>query len=496
MDAALARRFAEWEPKGTFQSCCERKNDPEMILNIGVTQNLGFLTHAWQTYLAHNVQCPAMIAAFTQAFALCVRRCPAQLTPLVMELIDHAETLDADTALRLAHVVSDLGAKEAAFKLIAKATPKDNAVTTTTTAAAPVSPSDTEEGTTSPASSSVALSSRPPLQCAFYLSLLRLATESLSPPDMGLAIEVVERMERDGIPHSSLSIKQLLVGFSRMATPPVSCAIRTIEKYTRGKAQQTYEPCVLDSCFNVLDTAVLDDAKIAASFIRSLPEDVVHGMIKSICPEPPTMERAGVFVTARTNYYVIDPQTVDLTGPLNIPPATYVVFLYSSIRQIEVRRKHVCSVNPVNRQAQAIRHLLETNKEAVVVPYDMELMIRKGCPVNGEEDEATEQSAHCESMKQKMKPRTTQPSPAELELLRSTLVSPRTSQERLALFVALVSYCASDIATVTVVSSDQQIASRMAPLGIPVLRSLRVEGEDAAAGSMTPASLRARSNEP
>jgi hypothetical protein len=392
--AEIANRLAKWTPSGELVSCCDPKGKAEMIIGLGVCQNFAMLQTVWNQYYESDANCPDLLDAFSIAFMLCMRRCPLMVHPLLKQLLGRLTTFSSQTAWRLALIISELGSKEDAYVLLDKC--RDI----------------------------------PDLCGAWYLSLLRLATETMSPPDMGLALEVVDRMEKAGKPHNMLTLKFVLCGLARLANPPIATAIRIID-YKRAMG---LENCLVSTFFNVLDTAVGPDAQTAADYVKTLPHDVVHRPISSLCPEPPSINQAGCFFADCTTYIVVDVATVDLSGPINVPEFTYLVFLYSTVRTMETRANAVCSSNPVNRKVSDVKHLLATSKQAVVVPFETELRIRAGLPADTER--------------------------------------PITTQDRFNMFVRITSQCKCVSFSVKVLSNDPIIMKAAKQHNVPVLSSL------------------------
>lgn len=391
-----ARRIDDWTPSGRLLDFCGLVSSSDAILAMGVVQNVPFLITSWERYVAEGSHDPERVSAFIQAFALCYRRCPSAVQPAVGQLIARTPELTADNCVRLAHLVADLGAKDEAYALISKATPVKG------------------------------------LTQAFYLCLLRLATESMTPPDMDLAVEVADRMSNAGMPHTAMSLRLILTGMSRMARPPIQAAIR-IMNYKRELCPNSIEGCLAGTFFNVLDTAVGPDALVAGEYVRGLPMQVVHDPIKTVCLEPPCVNKAGCFEASCTRYWIVDPATVDLSGVMDVPEHTYLVFLYSTIRQLASRCNAVCSANPANRKLADIERLLSSNKQAVVVPYDSELKVRGQLP------------------------------PSSVE-------PPSTPQDRLLIFARAIHMAASCSFQLTMLSNDANVIKGCAELNVPVQR--------------------------
>jgi len=414
---ALAR-FETWEPKGTVRDVCCDMCSPDAIIGMGIAQNIHFLQMSWARFTEScgDAGCCGeedmeILDAFAQAIALTMRRCPAQVQPLLADVIARAPAarLKPETMVRLAHVVADLGARDEAYAVLAK--------------------SAQVEGL------------KPP----FYLALLRLATETLTPPDMSLAIDVNDRMVAAGFEQTAMSMRMLLAGMSRMVEPPVAAAIRLYKFRQQGLLQagapaSNIEGCLTSCFFGVLDSAVGREAAEAAEFVRSLPPEVVHAPISDVCAKTPCKDRAGCFVAACTRYLLVDPATVDLSEASvnSIPADTYLIFLYSTLRHMAARRHTVCSANPFTKKLDDVRALLERSDRAVVIPYGEELGMRAALPDGADR--------------------------------------PSSNQDRLMAFIRVVETAKCDKFTAAVLSADPGIARACGDCRMPCFRSIATVG--------------------
>jgi hypothetical protein len=410
VEQAAAARLESWEPTGTVRDVCCDMCSPDAIVTMGIAQNVHFLHMSWQRFKDGCAACadvePEVIDAFAQALALTVRRCPAQVQPMVGEVIARVPvaTVKPETLVRLAHIVADLGDRDQAYAVLGK--------------------SVNVEG----------------LKAPFYLALLRLATETMTPPDMALALDVNDRMVAAGFEQTAMSMRMLFAGMSRMVEPPVPAAVRLYQFRQKGLSDagaplKNVESCVTGCFFNVLDSAVGRQASFASDFVKSLPAEVVHTPIKDVCPEPPSMDRAGCFVADCTRYLLVDPSTVDLSGgAAAVPPQTYLLFLYSTLRGMAARRNNVCSANPFAKRLESVCELIGSSDQAVVLPYASELAVRAGLPDDFDR--------------------------------------PASNQERMLAFISVIRSSQCSQFTAGVLSGDPSVARACAERGIECFRSL------------------------
>jgi hypothetical protein len=344
--AALNARLASWSPRGQVATCCSAASCKDFIISLGVTQNVGLLCKVWRQYVDGKEEKPDLVEAFATSFGLCQRRCPSQIQLCVRQLIDHvpAASFTPDLAVRVAYITADGGTKDDVRALLNKCAGKE-------------------------------------LPHSFYIGLLRLATETMSPPDMNLALDILDRLEASNGVHSTASLKQLCIGFARMPKPPLEPAIRVMQFRTAANTAPI-EACLTNAFFNILDSAVGPDARLAGEFVKTLPAETVHAPIQPVCSQTPALHKGDG--TAPITYLLVDPCTVDLSGPISLPPHTHLCFLYSTLRQMDQRAQSVCTTNPTHRKLADIRTLLSSNPNAMVVPYDVELTCRADLPADSD----------------------------------------------------------------------------------------------------------------
>jgi hypothetical protein len=400
---ATIERLLKWQPTGgPAVNPCAGSVYVDKVIGIGICQNVEFLIDIWQQYLAAGKEDSALISAFTQAFALTVRRCPSLLEPCVRQLVHHATALTPDTCVRLSHIISDLGARDIAITLIAKT------------------------------------NDIPETPRAFYLSILRLATEALNPPDMELAMDTVDQMVNKGFTHCTMSLRLMITGMSRLNISTVDPALRAMAfNNVNHEDGSEMSSCIAQTFFNNLDSVVGNDAKKAADYVQTLHPSVMHALISDACPYPPTLTKKGCFNACGSALYMVaDPLTIDFNSITEIPADTYVVFLYSSLRHLELRATNLCASSPFHKKLANIKTFLSTFENSCVIPFQTELALR-----------------------------------AEID---DTSVRPTTPQDRCVFFMAAIKKQQGDSGTIKIaaLTTDPTISQRVAEHGIPSFTTL------------------------
>ena len=341
-DQKGAARLAAWAPAGGFKTGCCGAVSVCMIQGAGTTQSSGFVCMLWERYQATGERCLDIATAFAEAMGQCVRTGQKQIGQMLREVIAYFEDFTEESYQKLVYVASELSERACAVELLSKSKGQR----------------------------------RVP---AFYLGIIRMATETLKVVDMDLAVSVCEEMEKVGVPHTAISFRLMSLGNCRLPVPCVQSGLAMV------KFALTFEEalpsCSLGQFVALCETAVGPDAGEAADFLNKYDKNELHNVYAAIMPQPADTNCAGCFSASCTKYFLLDVATVDITESFVIPPESYIIVLSTTVRFLKDRMSALCSTHKMYQKGLALRRLLEKNDRCIVVPLQMELCMRRDMPV-------------------------------------------------------------------------------------------------------------------
>lgn len=325
-----------WLPTGPLVD--SRKNlTPDVVEAVGIGGNPKVLLDNWRKYVSDPEQYDDDVThAFIRACSLCARRSPSHVVTIVTELASFPKL--SDKCFRdLAAVASELGDAETVRTLFRRTVGVKR-------------------------------------QLGFYLSLIHLAAETLKTPDMEFATEVCNEMAAHDIKMCFPQLKMMLHGFARVNPPPVD-TIFGIVKYANEMTNGNPNICFMQKAVGILEALKGDEAVRAKDFISDvIGAPFMSRLVEGVIPPSfsPGSEHDGLNVT----YYIIDPFGTNVESSLRLPPNTYLMFLYSSLRHLS-EKCITCGVShPLSLKAELIRKFLETNqRNAIVFPWEHEIML-------------------------------------------------------------------------------------------------------------------------
>lgn len=328
--------FSSWKLSGPYNSC--KEITIETVQSVGAGGKAYYFTILWERYAAGGRFDPEITKAFIKGALNLSRCCCDVITPIIPALCQF-EHLAHDDFTELSFLCADASCDEGARILLRRS-----------------------KGVARPV--------------AFYLNMMRLATENIRVVDMDFALEACADMEAQGIAHSSPSLRFLIHGFSRLQNVPFAAVLKVMDY--RLSVSEDVEACMMHEFLQVVERASGPDAQMCVEYLQKMKPSNIHAVVADVVNEKPECPNKGCHKdNCMVGYYLVDPFSANIEEIRDIPENSYVFFLFSSVRSMIMKAKG-CGLNhPLAQKIQQVKALIDRfPKQCHIFPVEYEIGIR------------------------------------------------------------------------------------------------------------------------